>query len=97
MPCPSEMPSLTWGAGLWLGVGAAATLVLSCVRRRWPWCASPLGLALLAWPSGGRLMLLLLAGWGLGHALRPLRGLRPVHVADALVLAELLMRLASGG
>lgn len=97
LPCLSEMSSLTWGDGLWLGVGAAATLVLSCVRRRWPWCPSPLGLALLAWPSGGRLMLLLLAGWGLGHALRPLRGLRPVHVAGALVLAELLMRLASGG
>ncbi|MGN0877859.1 MAG: hypothetical protein ACI4WT_00215 [Oligosphaeraceae bacterium] len=97
LPWLNAMPSLTWGDGLWLGVGAVVTLALACVRRRWPWCPSPLGLALLAWPSGGRLMLLLLAGWGLGHALRPLRGLRPVHVAGALVLAELLLRLASGG
>lgn len=92
-----EMPSLTWGDGLWLGVGAAATLALSWVRRRWSWCPSPLGLALLAWPSGGRLALLLLAGWGLSYAVRPIRGLRPVHVAGALLLSELLMRLVIGG
>ena len=58
---------------------------------------SPLGLALLAWPSGGRLALLLLAGWGLSYAVRPIRGLRPVHVAGALLLSELLMRLVIGG
>ena len=52
---------------------------------------------MLAWPSGGRLALLLLAGWGLSYAVRPIRGLRPVHVAGALLLAERLMRLVMGG